>query len=210
VKRLRLVAMSAGLPLVFIAAVWWAMRPERPEYVFAAPTVVTVTDKGGPAVLYAPDTIYPANALRDRVEGTVKLHVTIDSSGRVAKAEAVSGPATLVQAAIDSAMQSQYGAEAAEADVLFPFSLAHPGPRTFTPPEPLDRVGPTYSGKVRGTVRVVAMVNPEGQVDFVQPVSGPKPLIAPAVQAVQQWRFRPTLRDGVAGHGTTVVDVPFQ
>ena len=36
--------------------------------------VVTVTDKGGPAVLYVPDVLYPAQALRDRVEGTVKLH----------------------------------------------------------------------------------------------------------------------------------------
>jgi len=210
VRRLRLVAMSAGLPLVFIAAVWWAMRPERPEYVFAAPTVVTVTDKGGPALLYAPDTIYPAQALRDRVEGTAKLHVTIDSSGRVVKTEAVSGPAALIQAAIDSAMQSQYVAEATETDVLFPFSLAHPGPGTFTAPEPLERVAPAYSGKVRGTVRVAAMVNPEGGVDFVQPVSGPKALIASAAQAVQQWRFRPALRDGVAGYGTAVLDVPFQ
>jgi len=209
VRRLRLVATSAGLPLVFIAAVWWAMRPERPEYVFAAPTVVTVTDKGGPALLYAPDAIYPAKALRDRVEGTVKLHVTIDSNGRVVKAEAVSGPVALVQAAKDVAMQSQYLAEATEAELVFPFSLAHPGPRTFTPPEPLERVAPVYSGKVRGTVRVAAMVNPEGHVDFVQPVSGAKALVAPAVQAVQQWRFRPTLRDGVAGYGTAVLDVPF-
>jgi TonB family protein len=189
--------------------VWWAMRPERPEYVFAAPTVVTVTDKGGPAVLYAPDTIYPAQALRDRVEGTVKLHVKIDSEGRVVKAEALSGPGALVQAAIDSAMQSQYVAEATETDLLFPFSLAHPGPRTFAAPELLQRVAPVYGGKVRGMVRVAAMVNPEGGVDFVQPVSGPKALVAAAVQSVQQWRFRPTLRDGIASYGTTVLDVPF-
>ena len=202
-------AVSVGLPLAFLAAVFWAVRPERPEYVMAAPTVVTVTDKGGPAVLHAPEAIYPAQALRDRVESTVKLHVKIDSGGRVVQADAVSGPLPLVQAAKDAVVQYQYVAEATEIDVVFPFSLAHPGPRTFTTPEPLQRVAPVYSGKVRGVVRVVALVNPEGRVDFVQPVSGPKPLVPVAVQSVQQWLFRPTLRDGKASHGTAVVDVPF-
>jgi TonB family protein len=127
VKRVRLVARSAGLPLVFIAAVYWAMRPEPPQYVFAAKTVMTVTEKAGPALLYSPDPIYPAQALRDRIEGTVKLHVKIDSKGRVVKAEPLSGPTTLHQAAIEAAMHSQYAPEATETDLLIPFSL--PAPR---------------------------------------------------------------------------------
>jgi TonB family protein len=126
VKRARLVARSAGIPLLFIAAAYWAMRPEPPQYVMAAKTVMTVTEKAGPTLLYAPDPIYPAQAVRDRVEGTVKVHVKIDSKGRVVKAEPLSGPAILHQSAIDAAMHSQYAKEAAETDLLIPFSLPRP------------------------------------------------------------------------------------
>jgi hypothetical protein len=38
-------AVSVGLPLAYLVAVIWALRPEPPVYVFAAPTVVTVTDQ---------------------------------------------------------------------------------------------------------------------------------------------------------------------
>lgn len=217
-RRLRLLSVSVGLPLAFLAAVFWAMLPERPQYVLAAPTVVTVTDKGGPALLHAPETIYPAQALHDRVEGMVTLHIQIDSAGRVAKAEAVSGPAALVRAATDAVMQYQYVAEATETDVVFPFSLAHPGPRTFAVPQPLQRVTPANSaaysaadsGRVRGVVRMVAVVTPEGRAEEVVPVSGPKELLPPAMESVRQWRFRPALRNGVATHGTAVVDVAFR
>jgi outer membrane biosynthesis protein TonB len=62
---------------------------------------------------------------------------------------------------------------------------------------------------MHGSVRVVAMVNPQGRVEFVHPVTGPGKLVPAALESVRQWTFRPMLRDGKPEHGTAVVDVPF-
>jgi protein TonB len=76
-------------------------------------------------------------------------------------------------------------------------------------PEPVRRVAPIYRGRERGSVRVVVMVDTEGRVEFVQPVTGPEMLVPAAVESVRRWRFRPMLRNGKPEHGTAVVDVPF-
>ena len=53
------------------------------------------------------------------------------------------------------------------------------------------------------------MVDPQGHVESVQPVTGPETLVPAAVESVRKWTFRPMLRDGKPEHGTAVVDVPF-
>jgi outer membrane biosynthesis protein TonB len=58
-------------------------------------------------------------------------------------------------------------------------------------------------------VRLVVVVNAEGRVEFVQPVTGPEPLVPVAAESVRHWKFRPMLRNGQPVHGTAVVDVPF-
>ena len=87
--RLRWVAITIALPLVYLVLLYRATRPPKPVYVFANPTVMTVTDKGGPAILHSPDVVYPPQALRDRVEGRVTLKVTVGADGTVARAAAV-------------------------------------------------------------------------------------------------------------------------
>ncbi len=62
---------------------------------------------------------------------------------------------------------------------------------------------------MHGSVRVVAMVDPQGRVEFVRPVMGPENLVPAAVESVRQWTFRPMLRNGKPEHGTAVIDVPF-
>ena len=79
--RLRWVSITIALPLVYVVLLYQATRPEKPVYVFANPTVMTVTDKGGPAILHSPDVVYPPQALRDRVEGRVTLKVTVGADG---------------------------------------------------------------------------------------------------------------------------------
>jgi protein TonB len=43
----------------------------------------------------------------------------------------------------------------------------------------------------------------------VDPLAGPDPLISSAVDAVRQWKYRPTLLNGRSVEVETTVDVPF-
>ena len=207
-SRLRWVSVTYALPLLYLALVYSSTRQPKAVYRYANPTVMTVTDTGGPAVLHGPDVVYPPQALRDRVEGSVKLKVTVAADGTVARAVPVSGPPLLRQAAVNRVRQWQFEAKAQETLIDVGFSLGG-ATRSLALPEPLHRTPPVYKGGYRGSVRVVAMVDPEGRVEFVQPVTGPEILIGAAVRSVRQWTFRPMLRDGKPVRGTAVVDVPF-
>jgi TonB family protein len=168
---------------------------------------VTVADRGESTVLHAPDPIYPLEALRAGIEGTVTLRVAVDESGAVEQIEPVGGPQALVPAAVKAVKGWQFVAREMETEVQVPFLLWHPGPRTVRLPEPVTRVAVNAPPGNHGVVRVVAMVDPQGRVEYVQPVSGPRRLYATVTASVRQWIFRPTLRDGKPDHGTTVVDV---
>ena len=55
-----------------------------------------------------PAPVYPPAAKAARVGGTVAVQVEVDESGRVAKAEAVSGPELLREAAEDAAREALF------------------------------------------------------------------------------------------------------
>src|ERR1017187_2795666 len=105
-----------------VMVLYLATRPPKPVYTFARHTVVTVTDKGGPAILHAPPAIYPPQALRAKVEGSVILNVTIAADGTVARAVPISGPEPLRRAAIDNVRRWQFEAKAQEAQIDVGFS----------------------------------------------------------------------------------------
>jgi TonB family protein len=52
--------------------------------------------------------VYPADAKRDRIQGTVKLEITIDKEGHVSAVSLISGPTELVQSATDAVQQWVY------------------------------------------------------------------------------------------------------
>ena len=52
-SRLRWLTMTLALPLLYIAVLYRATRPPKPVYTFPARTVMTVSDKGGPAAAIA-------------------------------------------------------------------------------------------------------------------------------------------------------------
>jgi TonB family protein len=207
-RRLRWLTFTLALPLVYVVVLYQATRPPKPVYTFPQHTVMTVTDKGGPAILHAPPAIYPPQALRAKVEGSVILQVTIAADGTVARAVAISGPEPLRRAAIDNVRQWQFEAKAQETQIDVGFSPRH-ATHSLAPPEPVRRTAPVYQGSLHGSVRVVAMVDPQGRVESVQPVTGPGKLVPAALESVRQWTFRPMLRDGKPEYGTAVVDVPF-
>jgi TonB family protein len=206
--RLRWVAITLAPPLLYVMVLYLATRPPKPVYTFPARTVMTVSDQGGPAALHAPPAIYPPQALRAKVEGSVALEVTIAADGTVARAVPVSGPAPLRQAAIDNVRQWQFEAKAQETRIDVSFS-PRDATHSLALPEPVRRTAPVFRGRQHGSVRVVAMVDPEGRVEFVQPVMGPEMLVPAALESVRHWTFRPMLRDGKPEYGTAVVDVPF-
>ena len=204
-RQARRIAVTLLPPMLYLAAVFVATRKPRPVYAFADPTVITVSEKVGPAVYHAPEAVYPQEALRNRVAGPVTFKVTIAADGSVVRADVLRGPAPLVAAALAAMRQYQFEAAPAEAEIEIPFSLHNPT-RSFSPPEPVERKLP--KSRVRGQVRLVAFVNLEGHVGFVQTVSGPAKAIPLAVEAVKQWTFRPALRNGHPIQGTVVLDVP--
>ena len=88
----RWLLVTVGLPALYLALVVFFNLPEKPEYWLKDRTVMTVSEKAGPAILHMPDPIYPPNALRDSVQGSVTVKVVMDDAGAVASAIAIVGP----------------------------------------------------------------------------------------------------------------------
>jgi outer membrane biosynthesis protein TonB len=66
----------------------------------------------------------------------------------------------------------------------------------------LKRVAPSYppeaiQQQIEGTVQLHAVIGDDGQVLSLEPVSGPPLLVAASEIAVRQWRYAPTLFDGL-------------
>ena len=76
------------------------------------------------------------------------------------------------------------------------------------------QVTPSYptlakNARISGTVRLEAVIGPDGRVKQLRTVSG-HPLLTPAaLAAVQEWRYQPTLLNGRAVEVATVIDVNF-
>jgi protein TonB len=78
----------------------------------------------------------------------------------------------------------------------------------------LNRVLPQYPAiaqatHVSGTVVLRAIIARDGTVQELEYVSGPALLIKPVMDAVQRWRYRPTLLNGKPVEVETTIDVVF-
>lgn len=61
----------------------------------------------------------------------------------------------------------------------------------------LSRVDPVYPGdaetqQIEGTVKLHALIGPDGAIESVEPRGGPALLTSAASDAVRQWRFTPS------------------
>ena len=97
-------------------------------------------------------------------------------------------------------------------DWIFKFSLKWPYYESGS--VVTHRVEPVYpiSAKLKdihGTVRLVALFNENGRVQQIEVISGNELLVSAAKEAVQQWEFLRTGRDGKRIGGTAVVELPF-
>jgi TonB family protein len=79
----------------------------------------------------------------------------------------------------------------------------------------IHQVPPIYPPAARaehieGTVNLWVLIDKEGKVTELKPLSGPKELIPAALDAVRQWRFEPPLVDGKPSDIHTEVVVTFK
>ncbi|MBI2816689.1 MAG: TonB family protein [Acidobacteria bacterium] len=63
--------------------------------------------------------------------------------------------------------------------------------------------------RIQGTVKLEAVISKDGRIENLTVVSGHPLLIQAALEAVKQWRYQPTLLNGVPVEVVTTVDVNF-
>jgi protein TonB len=79
----------------------------------------------------------------------------------------------------------------------------------------VSRVEPRYPVlavqiRLQGTVRLHAIISRDGRITALEVVSGHPLLVQSALDAVRQWRYRPTLLDGEPVEVETTISVVFQ
>lgn len=62
---------------------------------------------------------------------------------------------------------------------------------------------------ITGVVVLEALIAKDGRVAKVEAISGPAQLRQAAVNAVQQWRYKPAVKDGVPTEFTTRINLNF-
>jgi len=65
------------------------------------------------------------------------------------------------------------------------------------------------AARIQGVVRLSAVIGVDGAIVNLQVLSGPPMLIPAALDAVKQWRYRPTLLNGEPTEVATQIDVNF-
>jgi protein TonB len=78
----------------------------------------------------------------------------------------------------------------------------------------INKITPVYpplarQTRVSGTVRLHAIISKEGTVQQLEVLSGHPLLVQAALDAVRQWRYRPTLLNGEPVEVDTTIDVIF-
>jgi protein TonB len=78
----------------------------------------------------------------------------------------------------------------------------------------VNKVQPVYpplarQTRISGTVRLHAIISKSGQVEQLEVISGHPLLVRAAMDAVQQWRYKPTLLNGEPVEVDTTIDVIF-
>jgi len=79
----------------------------------------------------------------------------------------------------------------------------------------IHKVAPIYPEeakreRIQGTVLLHAIIDKEGRVAELKPISGPKELIPASLGAVQEWRYTPYILNGEAVEVETTITVNFR
>jgi protein TonB len=63
--------------------------------------------------------------------------------------------------------------------------------------------------RISGTVRLHAIISKDGSIQQLEVITGPPLLVQSALDAVRQWRYRPTLLNGEPVEVETIIEVVF-
>ncbi len=189
----------------------------------AAPGRIRVAPRIQQAMLvFRQHPVYPEEARKARIEGTVRFRVVIGGDGTVKTATLLSGHPALVQAAQAALLQYRYrptllNGEPAEVDteVEVPFVLPGENPPQAqvlslkellaeggTHPVPIRKVEPEFSREARaarheGSVDLEILIDEQGVVREARVLrEAGLGLDRKAIEAVLQWKFRPAEKDG--------------
>jgi protein TonB len=82
------------------------------------------------------------------------------------------------------------------------------------PAQILSRPQPAYpplakAARIQGVVKLEAIISKSGTIENLQIISGHRLLVEAAVQAVRQWRYRPTILNGEPVEVITTIEVHF-
>jgi protein TonB len=78
----------------------------------------------------------------------------------------------------------------------------------------INQTRPVYpplarQARIQGTVKLTAIISKDGSIQKLEVLSGHPLLIPAALQAVKEWRYKPTLLNGEPVEVVTQVDVNF-
>ncbi|HXP70047.1 MAG TPA: TonB family protein [Candidatus Dormibacteraeota bacterium] len=115
----------------------------------------------------------------------------------------VAAPSPAISLPEEAVSASSTVAISSRRSIAMPHSVGsqNPPPKDLVVGRLLRKVSPSYPVQakqqgIEGTVRVHAVIGADGNIQSVQPVSGPEPLVGAAVTAVREWRYGPTLFEG--------------
>jgi TonB family protein len=178
------------------------------------------------------DPLYPIEAREKHIEGSVELRLVIGADGNVRDVSVTAGNPVLAPAAIDAVRQwtfepKRVDGQAVEGEVTVcvtfqPLTAGSTGSsglgcgstESVTQAGILSQVRPIYPAKakkkhIEGQVLLQARIGVDGIVQDLKVISGNRELTQAAIDAVRQWRYRPTLKDGTPVEVTTKITVTF-
>jgi TonB family protein len=159
--------LSAGLAI--LAAGWFVTGTFR---LAAAPQIgndsagVSV-DIGGAALLHRSPVGYPESARQKRVQGTVIVEATLDSSGNVADAHVLSGPDELRKAALLSVLQWHFqNAAAGTRTVSISFQLPDAQKQPLPPANRTEPPGRAQTAQQKRIQAESEMLRPQAEANL--------------------------------------------
>ena len=179
--------------------------------------------------------VYPEEAKKQEVQGTLKLLVSVGKDGSVSAVEVVNGEPLLAESAKLAAKQWRYqpfmncGQPMEGQDLENVRYALDGGSASVTIEKPamririssgvaamnaVHRVNPEYPSEARragiqGTVVLKVVIDKEGVPQEVSVVSGPPQLADEALKTVKQWRYKPYNLNGEPVEVETTVQMNF-
>ena len=120
---------------------------------------------------------------------------TSSPQGTPTSQSSVTEPSTQSSANADATRSARIGGNVAQASLMYQVAPVYP---------PLAK-----SAHVSGTVLLHCVIGTDGTVQNLEYISGPPLLMKSAMDAVRQWRYKPTLINGMAVRVDTTVSVVF-